>query len=104
MQTIVFMGSSRDDIRALPEAARRQIGRQLLRIQHGLDPTNWKPMRTIGAGVREIRVQTGGQYRVLYVTRIGNAIYVLHAFRKKTQKTLTTDIALARKRLQQIGE
>jgi phage-related protein len=52
VQTVIFIGSSRDDIREFPEAARREMGRQILRIQHGLNPGNWKPMKTVGAGVR----------------------------------------------------
>jgi len=103
MKTIIFMGDSRERIREFPEAARGAIGRQLLRIQHGLDPQDWKPMRTIGAGVREVRIHTDGEFRVLYVTNIGNALYVLHAFQKKTQATSRNDIALGRGRFKQIG-
>ena len=60
-------------------------------------------MKAVGPGVREIRVYAGGQFRVLYVTNIGNALYVLHAFQKKTQKTSRKDIVLGRERLKQIG-
>ncbi|HEX7339921.1 MAG TPA: type II toxin-antitoxin system RelE/ParE family toxin [Rhodanobacteraceae bacterium] len=104
MQTIIFMGTSRDDLRTFPEPARKELGRQLLRLQHGMEPENWKPMKTVGAGVREVRVQVGGQFRVFYVTTIGNAIYVLHAFQKKTQKTSPKDLALGKQRFKQIGE
>lgn len=97
------MGSCRDDIRKFPEAVRRQMGRQLLRVQHGLDPENWKPMKTVGVGVREVRISIGGQYRVFYVANIGNAVYVLHAFRKKGQKTSPKDITLGQQRFKQIG-
>jgi len=104
MKPIIFIGDSRDRLREFPDAARHEMGKQLLRVQHGLDPTDWKPMKTVGAGVREIIVKTGGQFRVFYVTRIGNVIYVLHAFQKKTQKTSPKDIALGRERFKQIGE
>ncbi|MCL1826299.1 MAG: type II toxin-antitoxin system RelE/ParE family toxin [Betaproteobacteria bacterium] len=103
MKTVIFMGDSRECIRDFPEGARYETGRQLLRVQKGLDPLDWKPMRTVGVGVREVRVHAGGQFRVFYVTSIGNALYVLHAFQKKTQKTSPKDIALGRERLKQIG-
>lgn len=104
MQTLIFVGCSRDDIRAFPESARHEMGRQLLRIQHGLNPDHWKPMKTVGAGVREVRISVEGRFRALYVANIGNAVYVLHAFRKKGQKTSAKDIALGQQRLKQIGE
>lgn len=104
MQTLIFMGSSRDDIRDFPEDARRAAGRQLLRLQHGLSPEDWKPMKTVGKSVREIRIKADGQYRVFYVTNIGNAVYVLHAFQKKSQKTSPKDLALGQQRFKQIGE
>lgn len=84
MRALIFMGSSRDDIRTFPESARREMGRQLLRVQLGLDPENWKPMKTVGKGVREVRI--------------------LHAFRKKGQKTSLQDIKLGQQRFKQIGE
>lgn len=104
MQTVIFVGTSRNDIREFPELARREMGRQLLRLQNGLEPASWKPMKTVGAGVREIRIHIGGEYRAFYAANIGNAIYVLHAFRKKTQATPTADIELGRKRFKMIGD
>jgi len=104
MQTIVFVGSSLDDIRAFPESARREMGRQLLRIQHGMNPDHWKPMNTVGVGVREVRISVDGQYRVFYVTNIGNAVYVLHAFHKKSQKPSVKDLEMGQRRFKQIGE
>ena len=104
MQTLVFMGTSRDEIRDFPEDTRREMGRQLLRIQFGVDPENWKPMKTVGKGVREVRISVNGQFRAFYVTNIGNAVYVLHAFQKKGQKTSSKDIALGRQRFRQIGQ
>ncbi|MDR2173637.1 MAG: type II toxin-antitoxin system RelE/ParE family toxin [Burkholderiales bacterium] len=97
------MGDSLERLREFPEATRQNAGRQLLRVQHGLDPEDWKPMKTVGAGVREVRIHIGGAFRVFYVTNIGNAVYVLHAFLKKTQTTSQKDIALGRQRFKQIG-
>ena len=98
------MGDSRERIRDFPDAARYEAGCQLLRVQNGLDPLDWKPIKTVGAGVREVRIHTGGAFRVFYVTNIGNALYVLHAFQKKEQKTNPRDIAVGRERFKQIGE
>lgn len=103
MQTVIFVGSSRDDIREFPESTRREMGRQILRLQHGLEPEDWKPMKTVGASVREIRIRVQGQYRAFYTTKVGNAVYILHAFQKKTQKTSSKDIALGQQRFKQLG-
>ncbi|ALQ97228.1 type II toxin-antitoxin system RelE/ParE family toxin [Xylella fastidiosa] len=104
MQTIIFIGSTLEDIRTFPASARQALGRQLLRLQEGLDPQDWKPMKTIGPGVREVRIHAGGAFRAFYVTNIGNAVYVLHAFVKKTQTTSPKDIALGQQRFKQIGK
>lgn len=85
-----------DDLRAFPAAARREAGFQLDRVQQGRDPRDWKPMPTIGAGVREIRIRDdAGAFRVVYVATFATAIYVLHCFQKKTQKTGKADLDLA---------
>jgi len=104
MKTLIFMADSRAVIADFPEDARRAMGRQLLRVQSGLDPDDWKPMQTVGAGVREVRIHVNGAFRAFYVTNIGNAVYVLHAFRKKSQKTAPKDIALGQQRFKQIGD
>ena len=78
------------------------MGYQLFRVQYGTVPNDWKPMKTIGNNVKEMRIHVGGEYRVIYVAYFEEAIYVLHAFQKKTQKTRQHDIELARKRFQQI--
>lgn len=75
------------------------LGTQLMLVQQGLDPADWKPMKSIGPGVKEIRIRAGGAYRVIYTANIGNAVYVLHVFQKKTQKTAKPDIELAKQRL-----
>ncbi len=103
MKPVEFAGSSLGDIRNFPTGARQQAGFQLHKIQLGLDPDDWKPMPAVGTGVREIRIrEDGGAYRVIYVTKMADAICVLHAFKKKTHKTRKQDIDLARKRLQEI--
>lgn len=96
---ICFCGTSLDDLRAFPETSRREIGYQLDRVQRGLSPDDWKPMQSIGIGVREVRVKDiHGAFRAIYVAKFRNAIYVLHCFQKKTQKTSKTDLAVTTKR------
>lgn len=97
-----FVGSSLDD-RGFPEEARRVAGFELRAIQNGFEPGDWKSMQSIGPGVKEIRIHVLGEWRVLYFAKLTDAIYVLHAFQKKGQKTNKNDIELARKRLRQIG-
>ena len=101
---LVWLGSSRRDIRAFPSSARRIAGFQLLRVQQGLQPTDWKPMRTIGPGVQEIRVHTDTEHRVCYVARFIEGVYVLHAFEKRTRKTAARDLELARARYRELLE
>ena len=96
---VEFRGSSLDDLRAFPEPARREAGYQLDQVQQGYEPYDWKPMPRIGSGVQEIRIRdAAGAYRVIYVAKFADAIYVLHCFKKKTQKTSKTDVDLAEKR------
>lgn len=102
MKPLRFVGSSLDDLRDFPAEARRQVGFELYAVQRGLEPSDWRPMPEVGPGVREIRVHVLGEWRVLYVARIAEAIYVLHAFRKKTQKTRREDVELAQQRYRQI--
>lgn len=96
MKPVSFIGNSLDAVRAFPERARREAGHQIDRLQRGLDPDDWKPMTTIGAGVREIRVRDAtGAFRVIYIATLADAIYVLHAFAKKTPATSKRDLDLA---------
>ena len=97
-----FVGSSLDDLRDFPSEARKQAGFELYAIQRGLEPSDWKTMPDVGAGVREIRIQVLGEWRVIYVARFADGVYVLHAFQKKTQKTRREDIELAQRRYRQI--
>jgi phage-related protein len=104
MKRLVFVGSSLEDLKEFPAEARRAAGFELEFVQRGLDPSDWKSMKEVGAGVREIRIHILGEWRVLYVAKFAEAIYVLHAFQKKTQKTKGEDIELARTRYRQIGD
>ncbi len=98
-----FCGDSRDVLRSFPEAVRVQFGQELRLVQNGKLPTDSKPMTAVGAGVREIRVMHHGQYRVFYLLAHLDAIYVLHAFIKKSQKTSKLDIAKGRQRIKEYG-
>jgi phage-related protein len=103
MKLLNFVGSSLDDLRNFPDEARRAAGFELRAVQNGLEPSDWKPMQVIGPGVKEIRIHVLGEWRVIYVAKLRDVVYVLHAFQKKTQKTSRHDIDLARRRYRQIG-
>ncbi len=104
MKPLKFIGTSLDDLRDFPAEARRQAGFELHAIQRGLEPSDWKPMNAVGPGAREIRIHILGEWRVLYVAKLADAVYVLHAFQKKTRKTRKEDIEVGRRRYRQIGE
>lgn len=96
---VEFLGTSLDDLRAFPPSARREAGYQIDQVQNGLDPDDWKPMNTVGQGVREIRVRdSAGAFRVIYIAKSVDAVYVIHCFQKKTERTSKADIDLASKR------
>ena len=100
MKRITFLGDSLARLRDFPDDVRAQAGYQLSEVQRGHDPHDWKPMKTVGAGVREIRIrEASGAYRVLYLATLPERVLVLHAFHKKTQATPQRDIDLAAKRL-----
>ncbi|WP_455826897.1 type II toxin-antitoxin system RelE/ParE family toxin [Pseudomonas graminis] len=104
LKEIVWLGSSLEDLRDFPKSAMQQAGYQLEGLQEGEQPDDWKPMKTVGPGVQEIRVKCeDGAFRVFYVVSRPDAIYVLHAFRKTTQKTEKRDIDLAKDRLRSLG-
>ena len=96
-----FVGSSSDDLRGFPRSARRETGFQL--VQNGEAADDWKPMPAVGNGVHEIRVRDeSGAFRLMYVAKFPEAVYVLHAFQKKTLKTARRDLALAKDRYQEV--
>jgi len=104
MKDLRFIGTSLEDLSRFPAEAKRAAGFELWQVQSGLDPSDWKPMSSVGIGVREIRIHVGGEWRLLYVTKFAQAVYVLHAFRKKTQRTPQSDIDLAARRYREIAK
>ena len=99
MKLLQFLGDSLKCLREFPEDARHDAGYQLEKVQRGEQPDDFKPMPSIGKGVEELRVwDDSGTYRVIYTARLADAVYVLHAFQKKTQATAKRDVELTRKR------
>ncbi len=101
---IVWMGTAREDLADFSEEARRKAGFQLRAVQRGQEPSDFKPMSIVGAGVEEIRIRADGAYRIFYVARFEEAVYVLHAFQKRTQKTAQQDIQIGVQRYKQVIE
>ena len=102
MKELKFAGSTLADIRAFPHEARQEAGYQLSQVQLGKEPSDWKRMTSIASGVREIRIHRIGEFRVIYITMLHDAVYVLHAFQKKVRKTPKRDIHVAKARLKLI--
>lgn len=99
------MGRSREDLSAFPKAVKVRAGQELFMVQVGRDPEHWKPMSRAGHGVREIRVRDqSGAFRIIYVATFRSAVYVLHAFQKKTQTTGRDEIELAKRRYKEAAE
>jgi phage-related protein len=99
---IEWVGAAKRDLMDFPDDARRQAGFELRTIQQGDLPSDFKPMSIIGKGVEEIRIRTDDAYRIFYVARFEEAVYVLHVFQKKTQKTSRSDIELGQQRYKQM--
>ena len=99
---LVWVGSALENLREFPADARQQAGYQLRRVQLGLMPDDWKPMASVGRGVYEIRIRTRHEHRIFYVAKYAEAIYVLHAFEKRTRRTRQADIDLATQRLAKV--
>jgi phage-related protein len=105
MKDIAFIGSSLKDLKGFPDTARSDAGYALREVQKGNKPPDWKPMSTIGIGVKEIRVKDEkGIFRIVFVIKYLGRVNVLHAFQKKTQKTSKKDIDLAKQRLKLVLE
>lgn len=99
VKPIEFRGGALDDLCRIPTSTRREAGFQLYQVQEGLDPDDSKHINTVGQGVREIRIrEVDGAFRVNYIAKFSDAIYVLHCFQKKTRKTSPEDIAFASRR------
>ncbi len=101
-KALVWLGSSRYDLRHFPRNARQRAGYELYLIQSGLQPSDWKSMPSIGPGVQEIRIHTELEHRVLYVAKFEEAIHVRHAFEKKSRKTTRSDLNLAKLRFTEL--
>lgn len=103
LKPVEFRGASLEELKTFPQGARRQAGYQLDRVQRGREPDDWKPMPSIGPGVREIRIrESRGAYRVIYVAKFEAAIYVLRCFEKKSRATSRADIDVAGARYKQL--
>ena len=99
IKPVKFRGDALESLRRFPNNARQDAGFQLDKVQRGRDPDDWKPMKSIGPGVKEIRIRDiTGAFRVIYLATIADAVYVLHCFQKKSKQTSNKDIRLARKR------
>src|SRR5205807_3705043 len=102
MKPIVWVGSSKPALRGFPAEARREAGHDLWLVQEGESPRDFRPMPDVGAGVSELRVHTGEEHRVFYVAKFDEAIYVLHAFEKRTRKASRPDLETGRTRYKQV--
>ena len=98
IKPVTWLGDSHEQVKSFPAGPRRDVGFELWEVQQGKEPSDWKPMPSIGLGVNEIRVRAGNAYRLIYVARFAEAVYVLHAFQKKSRKTSKPDLELAHKR------
>jgi phage-related protein len=92
------MGDSIERLRQAPRDIRSEAGYQLELVQGGETPTDFRPMPDVGSGVIEIRLHGASEYRVFYVARFEEAVYVLHCFVKKTRATRQADIDLGKRR------
>jgi phage-related protein len=102
MKSIVWVGDSLERVRSFPSEARAQAGHELRLVQQGLEPSDWKPMPGIGLGVREIRIHVGTAHRIFYVAKFPEAVYVLHAVTKQSQKTPKREIEIAATRFRHV--
>jgi phage-related protein len=103
MKPVWFLGDSLKGLREFPREARHNAGRQLWRVQMGFEADDFKTMPSVGKGVEEIRVRDeSGAFRVIYTARLPEAVYVLHAFQKKTQASSKRDLEIVRERLRNL--
>ena len=99
LKPIFWLGDSKNVIRSWPVATRKRAGEELFRLQIGSEPLHWRSMKSVGRGVREIKISEGSEHRVFYLMRRSEGILVLHAFEKKTRRTAKSDIDLGKQRL-----
>ena len=99
-KSLRFCRGAYDELLSFPKPIVKVIGYQLGRVEAGLEPDRWEWFATVGEGVRQLGVKDAtAWYRTMYVTSFPEAIYVLHCFQKKTDKTPKRDIDIARARL-----
>jgi phage-related protein len=104
MKELIWLGNSRERLRKFPNEARRQAGIELRRVQRGLSPTDWKFIHGVGTGVMEIRIHLPSEYRVVYLANRPEGVYILHAFSKKSQKTLFHELKIVRQMYAEIAK
>ena len=102
MKQLLWIGSSYKTVCAWSKGVKQAAGYQLHLIQQGMEPDDWKPMQSVGAGVREVRIHVEGEHRIVYVAKFDEGVYILHTFAKKTQKTPKKDIEIAKARFQEV--
>lgn len=97
---IAWEGDSKEVISWFPDKAKQNLGFQLRLLQQGRQPTDYRPMNTVGPGVFELRDQDERTwYRVIYLSRIRDVVHVLHCFEKRSRATPMKEINTARQRL-----
>ena len=102
LKKVIFLGSSYRDICDFPANAKREAGLQIYYVQSGVTPDDWKPMTTVGLGVKEIRVHSNNEYRIIYTAKYKDIVYILHAFIKKSKKTPKSEITIASRNFNKI--
>jgi phage-related protein len=102
LKPVEWIGSSRHDLRALPDEVQGEAGWQLFRVQQGREPEDFRPMPGVGGGAYEIRIHTQTEHRLLYVAKFAEAVYVLHVFAKRTRKTSRRDVEIGKRRYAQV--
>ena len=102
---VVFLGDSLNVIPGFPIGVKRNLGHAIRCVQEGLDPPDSKPLTAVGGGVYELRdADEAGWYRVIYLKKVEQTVYILHCFKKKTRKTPRNEIKTARARLQALNQ
>ena len=100
---MVWEGDSRDVLQAFPEGVRQNLGFQLWQLQRGERPSDYRPLPSIGKSVFELRDQDErAWYRVVYLSRISDVIYVLHCFEKRSREMSKRDFEKAKQRLKAV--
>lgn len=100
---VAFVGDSKDRLRDFPQDAKREAGFQVDKVQAGGLPDDYRTMSSVGSGVMEIRIrEDNGAFRVFYVANRGDAVFVLHCFQKKTQKTPKKEVDLGKQRFKEL--